>query len=57
MIWTITLTLTTLVAVNFLLLVFSCNKTTRREPARQPRILRKEPTKQSALTQLAPTGS
>lgn len=63
MILTITLILAFLVAVNFLLLVFSCNKTSKKEENIKPRIIRAEkPTpklvsSQSQLTRLAPTGS
>lgn len=60
MLFTITLILSFLVAVNFLLLFFSCNKTTRRTniKQKQPKIIIKpETTTQQAVSQLAPTGS
>lgn len=63
----ITLTLSFLVAINFLLLIFSCNKTTKKTVNENPVILKTTertqtpeasvPTKQIARTQLAPTGS
>ncbi len=61
MILTITLIIASLVALNFLLLTFSCNKTPKREKAEQPYIIKQ--TKPAAVTtqltsrQLAPTGS
>jgi hypothetical protein len=61
MILTITLILTSLVAINFLLLFFSCNKSTNKEKFEQPYIVRESKptvaTKQLATPQLAPTGS
>lgn len=64
MILTITLILSFLVAINFLLLIFSCNKTPKVLDNRLPRALNteKSPTptlvaKQSKTRQLAPTGS
>ena len=70
MIMIITLTLCFLVAINFLLLIFSCNKTTKRATIDNPTIIKAQstevpntqtpvPTKQIARTQtqLAPTGS
>ena len=61
MIMKITLLLFFLVAVNFLLLIFSCNKTTKKAQSKR-KIVRdfREPkvvTKQLEQTQLAPTGS
>ncbi len=61
----ITLTLSFLVALNFLLLIFSCNKTTKSNPIEKPTILKPSkisktsiPTKKiSSSPQLAPTGS
>jgi hypothetical protein len=61
MLLTITLVLSVLIAINFLLLIFSCNKTTKRvktEEKKQPTfIVTKNTTKQQTSTQLAPTGS
>jgi hypothetical protein len=67
MIMIITLTLSFLVALNFLLLIFSCNKTTKRISNETPSIYKttnvikvSKPdvsTKQIGRTQLAPTGS
>lgn len=61
MIITITLTLSALVALNFLLLVFSCNKTSQKAIIEKPAIMKaikaEKPTKQLATNQLAPTGS
>lgn len=61
MILTITLILAFLVAVNFFLLFFSCNKTTKKEaPERIQTIKVSKPamtTTQLPSTQLAPTGS
>lgn len=60
MLLTITLILSFLVAVNFLLLFFSCNKTTRRTDSVQKQttiIIKPETTNQQAVSQLAPTGS
>ena len=61
MVLTITLILSFLVAVNFLLLIFSCNKTTKRAVNTKPHVVKeKTPTlisNQLASAQLAPTGS
>lgn len=62
MIMIITFTLTFLVIVNFLLLAFSCNKTTKKEVVEKPYVIKEErkrtvPTTQLASNQLAPTGS
>ena len=58
MILTITLVLSFLVAVNFLLLVFSCNKTTKRAASEENTVIEPiKPTKQLTTSQLAPTGS
>jgi hypothetical protein len=56
MILTITLILSFLVALNFLLLIFSCNKTSRETENKKPRIIHtKKPTSTLASNQL-PTG-
>jgi hypothetical protein len=61
MIITITLTLSCLVALNFILLFTSCNKIPKHKTSRKPFIIKTEKpiavTKQLAATQLAPTGS
>ncbi len=61
MILTIILILSVLVAINFLLLFFSCNKTTKKEAIRKPQVIKTErPTlmsNQLPNSQLAPTGS
>jgi len=63
MILTITLVLSILVAFNFFLLFFSCNKTSKKVETRQPRVLKKHnaTTKASPsqlpASQLAATGS
>jgi len=60
MLLTIILTLSFLVAINFLLLFFSCNKISKRKASieRKPTfIVTKNPTKITASSQLAPTGS
>jgi len=61
MIITITLALSFLVALNFLLLIFSCSKTTKSESQQAPPILKvvkpKVETAQITSRQLAPTGS
>ncbi len=62
MIITIILILSFLVALNFLLLVFSCNKTSKKLDNRKPRATKTEkaPTlvpSQLQTNQLAPTGS
>ena len=58
MILTITIVLTVLIAINFLLLMFSCNKTTKRvKEVNKPTLVPQQLTKQPASRQLAPTGS
>jgi hypothetical protein len=61
MILTITLILTSLVALNFFLLIFSCNKTTKKEKYKKPYIVKESKptvaTTQLVSRQLAPTGS
>ncbi len=61
MILTITLILASLVLLNFLLLIFSCNKSTKKEKLEQPYIVRQSKptiaTTQLVTRQLAPTGS
>ena len=61
MIYMITIVLSILVAINFILLKFSCNKTTKRRSVGKPLVLRnskvKPVTKQPAPAQLAATGS
>ncbi len=61
MIITITLILSFLVALNFILLIFSCNKTSKKIEQKKPRvIINKEPTlapTQFQTHQLAATGS
>ena len=60
MLLTITIIISSLVALNFLLLFFSCNKTSRRTDTVQNTptiIIKPEITKQQVSTQLAPTGS
>ncbi len=63
MILTITLILSFLVAVNFLLLIFSCNKTSKNTIVKKPRIIKTQkhsPTLVSSQLQarpLAATGS
>lgn len=63
MIITITLILAFLVAVNFLLLAFSCNKTSKKQDTVRPLVASpQKPTpklvaNQSRATQLVPTGS
>ena len=61
MIMIITLTLSILVAINFLLLMFSCNKSTKKVSAEKPTVIKKPQvvmsTQKLATTQLAPTGS
>jgi len=57
MIYTITIVLSLLVATNFLLLFFSCNKTKRaKKEIRKPHVL-KPVTTPKVAAQLAPTGS
>jgi hypothetical protein len=58
MIYTITLSVIILVAINFLLLVFSCNKTkNKKEVNTRPVILSKQITILPETEVLAPTGS
>ncbi len=67
MIITITLILSFLVALNFLLLIISCNKTTKKVAIEKPLLITKpkgvkrvkavKTTQQLATNQLAPTGS
>jgi len=61
MMLTITLILSALIVLNFLLLVFSCNKTTKKTIVENPVVIKavkpQKPTKQLTSTQLAPTGS
>ncbi len=63
MILTITLILSFLVAINFLLLIFSCNKTSKKVENKKPRVIGTEkptPTlvsNQLSSNQLAATGS
>ncbi len=63
MILTITLILSFLVAVNFLLLIFSCNKTSKKVETKKQRVIRvQKPTptlvsNQLSTGQLAATGS
>ena len=60
MILMITVILSILVALNFALLKFSCNKTTRKEETSKPFVMQKPAsklTRQSASHPLAPTGS
>lgn len=65
MIMIITLILSFLIVLNFLLLIFSCNKTTKRIPTENPIIIKTpKVAKKSSNTQkiaarnhLAPTGS
>jgi len=62
MIITITLILSFLVAINFLLLIFSCNKCTKTDRISEKQSLSKPktvsvPTKELTTSQLAPTGS
>jgi len=57
MIFTITIILSLLISINFLLLFFSCNKTKRsRKEIRKPHVL-KPITTPKVAAQLAPTGS
>lgn len=62
MIYTITIILSALVSINFLLLKFSCNKTEKRKKIIKPHVI-KSTIKQKVITtesvsgQLAPTGS
>lgn len=61
MITTIIIFISALVALNFLLLKFSCNKTAQRKSAeRPPYIIKRKPTvitTQQLSNHLAPTGS
>ncbi len=61
MIITITLILSFLVALNFILLLFSCNKTSKKTESKKPRIIRNEKpilaSTQLQTHQLAATGS
>ena len=62
MIYTITIVVSLLVAINFILLKFSCNKTTKKLSIHQDQAIKlksekKNPTKKPAAVQLAPTGS
>ena len=61
MIYTITIILSVLVGINFLLLMYSCNKTVKSKKQEKPHILKPTVTKiittQQASGQLAATGS
>lgn len=61
MIMTITLTLIFLIALNFILLFTSCNKTPKENVLKNPQIIKNHKqmatTKQLVANQLAPTGS
>jgi len=64
MIITFTIILSSLVALNFLLLIFSCNRTTKRSTSDSQIVIApnrariEKPTKKlTAATHLAPTGS
>ena len=61
MLITITLVLSILVVINFLLLIFSCNKSSKKLTSEKPVIIKsvkvQKPTKQLATSQLAATGS
>lgn len=61
MILTITLVLTFLVALNFILLFTSCNKTPKTKASKKPHIIKSDNslivTKELVSDQLAPTGS
>lgn len=61
MVLTITLILSVLVAFNFFLLAFSCNKSNVKSVSKPPKVLISETrvtaTNQSFSEQLAPTGS
>jgi cell division protein YceG involved in septum cleavage len=60
MLLTITLTISFLVVINFLLLIFSCNKTTKRTVIKESKptiIINTNTTNQEVSAQLAPTGS
>ena len=60
MITTIILIVASLVALNFFLLIFSCNKTTKKEVVKNFKFIQQRPTvitNQYDARQLAPTGS
>lgn len=61
MILTISLVILALVALNFLLLCFSCNKITKQSKQAKPKVIRNEKPKvastQLQANPLAPTGS
>ena len=60
MLTTITIIFSVLVAINFILLKFSANKTIQRQNVETPFIAKKKPTvitTQQLSSQLAPTGS
>ncbi len=59
MLLTITLCILCLVAINFLLLIFSCSKTTRvkKPSSKQPVVIKPNLTKVLSEEPLAPTGS
>ena len=58
MIYTITISISALLAINLLLLKFSCNKTTRRKlENKRPIVLSERITIESESHELAPTGS
>ena len=58
MIITITITLAVLVAINFLLLAFSCNKTTKKHIEKKTvHNINQKTTIPQPVNQLAPTGS
>ena len=59
MLITITLTLTILVAINFILLFFSCNKTVKKKSSidKTSVVHQTRVSKKPVVNQLAPTGS
>ena len=58
MIYTITISISILIAINFLLLKFSCNKTTgKQKENKQTVVLSERITNVSESQELAPTGS
>lgn len=60
MITTITIIISALIALNFLLLKFSSNNTAQRKSSKRPIVMQSGPkvfTKPPIATQLAPTGS
>lgn len=66
MMLTITLIISVLIAINFILLLVSCNKTTKKESIQKPAMMstahknikvEKPMKKLAGTTQLAPTGS